>query len=285
MSSRALSPEIAAIATAYLDAFHAAQTADYGCCAIDHTFTIERSRRQLQLRLSNTIAALSRRLIAGMRRVIPPSWQIDVRIERGPDEWATLCDESTSLWRECRPTNLATQYVRGDGPVRVLARAHGMTLVRGLDGTIGWTSNALTTPPSHIDRAESIPRHSRDWSAMIRSYLGVPYEPGGTTGEAIDCTGLTQRLLRDMAGVVIPRHTTDQLAFFAGSGNDRPLRTGDLVFIQYDDLVWHVGFAVESRDRAWSVIHASSLAGRVIEHGLGDYLRPAIRTHIAHIGR
>jgi cell wall-associated NlpC family hydrolase len=119
---------------------------------------------------------------------------------------------------------------------------------------------------------------------MIRAYLGVSYVPGGTTGEAIDCTGLTQRLLRGMTGVVIPRHTTDQLAFFARRGNDRPLRTGDLVFIQYDDLVWHVGFAVQRRDRAWSVIHASSLTGRVIEHGLDDYLRPAIRTQIGCVG-
>jgi len=282
MSWRALWPEIAA--TAYLDAFHDRLTADYGCCAIDHTFTIDRSRRQLQLQLSNTIPALSRRLIAGLRSVIPPSWQIAARIGREHEEWAALCDEVTSLWRECHPTNPATQYLRGDGPVRVLARAHGMTLIRGFDGTIGWTSNALATITSPVRREEPRPRHRRDWSSMIRSYLGVSYVPGGTTGEAIDCTGLTQRLLRGMTGVVIPRHTTDQLVFFAKTGNDRPLRTGDLVFIQYDDLVWHVGFAVQARDRAWSVIHASSLAGRVIEHRLDDYLRPAIRVQIGRVG-
>ena len=58
-----------------------------------------------------------------------------------------------------------------------------------------------------------------------RSWIGTPYQYGGTTSSGIDCSGFTMRVMEQF-GVYLPRTTTAQYA--VGTVSDA--EAGDLVF-------------------------------------------------------
>lgn len=75
-----------------------------------------------------------------------------------------------------------------------------------------------------------------------RSWLGTPYVYGGTTRAGVDCSGLTQGVLRSV-GVQIPR--TSGAQFYAGSPSwYNGANAGDLVFSDFGyGFASHVGIA------------------------------------------
>lgn len=90
---------------------------------------------------------------------------------------------------------------------------------------------------------------------------GTPYVLGGSGMNGIDCSALTQNVLRDFFGVQIPRHTSEQLQ--AGTSVRRQaIRPGDLIFFRTGRNLLHVGIALEGGD----FLHASVSQGVMISN-------------------
>jgi hypothetical protein len=75
------------------------------------------------------------------------------------------------------------------------------------------------------DDTISVPREAIRDAMRLR---GVPYVSGGITRAGLDCSGLVYRVLRDVAGVEVPRGV-DEL-FHSGTNVTYPMHIGDLVF-------------------------------------------------------
>ncbi|PCC67967.1 NlpC/P60 family protein [Nannocystis exedens] len=172
---------------------------------------------------------------------------------------------------------LCTELLAGDGPVGVLAAAGEWTLVRAGDGTIGWTRARLGAPAASPAAARSR-GGAAALARALRRFRGAPYRLGGTTPPGIDCSGLVQRAVRSALGLVLPRHSSDQLALAAA-----PVRAlgepGDLLFMWgAGESPCHVGVVLRGpRAGARTLLHASSRRGRVIEEPLEQVLLRAAR--------
>jgi cell wall-associated NlpC family hydrolase len=92
-------------------------------------------------------------------------------------------------------------------------------------------------------------------------FMGIPYLWGGSTPEAgFDCSGFVQYVVRQAAGLVLPRSSFDQIR--QGTSVDRnDLQAGDLVFFNtMRATASHVGIYIgENR-----FIHAPS-RGKTVE--------------------
>lgn len=103
-----------------------------------------------------------------------------------------------------------------------------------------------------------------------RRWIGVPYRYGGETRTGVDCSGLVMVLYRDVAGVKLPRVSSQQYQW-CKPVETADLQPGDLVFFNNKGGlgVNHVGIYVGSG----CFVHASSSRG-VIESELAqDYYR------------
>ncbi|WP_434417161.1 NlpC/P60 family protein [Nannocystis pusilla] len=109
---------------------------------------------------------------------------------------------------------LCTELLAGDGLVGVLAAAGEWALVRARDGTIGWTRARLGSPAA-APMPMTVQGGAAALARALRRFRGAPYRLGGTTSLGIDCSGLVQRAVRSALGVVLPRHSSDQLGLAA----------------------------------------------------------------------
>jgi len=79
--------------------------------------------------------------------------------------------------------------------------------------------------------------------ALAESFLGTPYQWGGSTPKGFDCSGLVQYVFREV-GVTLPRRSVDQARSGQASKINK-LARGDLVFFRIDRIVIsHVGIYV-----------------------------------------
>jgi cell wall-associated NlpC family hydrolase len=218
------------------------------------------------------LPAVARRLARGLRACVGSRWRVGVSLDTLAEQasWHAPRAGLTRLWRAHpeRRLELATEWLPSDGPLSVLAHVRGAWLLRAADGSAGWTHDeperARTSAPP-AGRAVG-----QDWAAAARAFLGVPYRFGGTMGDGVDCSGLVQRLHRQVRGAVLPRHSRDQLV---SRGRSRPQRSGDIVSLAaHADGAHHVGLALWTPRAGWSVVHASTTRGRVVEEALEDYL-------------
>lgn len=259
-----MSPSVGDRVGAAIADFAAAQRRAYGWTHVEIEATADEVAERVTLTGTVLMRRLEPRLRAAVGAAVPDGWTIDDDgvAPLAPGPWRRLRPKLTSLFAAIvtneRRARLATQLTDDDGPVRTFATHEGWTLVEAIDGTMGWTpqpldgeaeSSCLAIPPA--DAVAIV--------AAARRYLGAPYLLGGTTVAGIDCSGLVQRALRDVAGGWIPRHTTDQLALgpAEGPGDDAP---ATLVFVWSDvESPGHVGLA----DGVGRVVHASRTRGVV----------------------
>jgi cell wall-associated NlpC family hydrolase len=265
---------IQAIVRACVDAERARLAAAYRWTLLDLRLAIDRGQREVALGGRAVLHAVATRILRNVRSLLGPHWQVRGEV-RGLDalgEWCSLQAPLTPVWRECpalaQPSELATDLLVTDGPVQLLAHAADSRLVRGPDGTVGWITDPPLARGARPGNA-GLRRGTRAWSTAARSFLGTPYKQGGTTRAGLDCSGLVQRLYREVYGVILPRHSRQQ--FERLRVRPWPCHAGEVVSIDgRADGTHHVGIAVLTRG-IWSVIHASSTRARVVEDPLEPY--------------
>lgn len=260
----------------------------FGWAGLDLACAADPRRRSLVVRGEVVTARTLAAALADLRAALPPGWTVDARAARlaAPRARLALPPGVTPLWRTpCPPehgastSELCTELLPGDGPLALLATVGASALVQASDGTVGWTRVRPGPPaPSPAHPRTTCPwRHAPSYlSRALRRRLGAPYRLGGTTATGFDCSGLVQRCVRTALGVVLPRHSTDQLA--RASAPARPLgEPGDLLFLWgAGESPCHVGVVLAGpRPGARTLVHASSRRGRVIEEPLADALARA----------
>jgi len=285
---------IEAAVAAAVSRHRAALTAEFGWTQIDLQAHAEPAARVLRLRGQ----VLLPRITAGLRDrvapLLPVGWRLDLAgVSARPGlGWRTLGPGVTPLWRAPRLAlatgskrhvlgDMSSELVRDDGAVELLAELPGWALVRAGDGTVGWVRGALRAGTRGRVRAGSAASPAvalRRLTQRLRGHLGAPYRLGGTTRRHIDCSGLVQRCVREALGLVLPRHSTDQLARSVAAVG--PLgEPGDLLFMAgHDAVTCHVGVVLRGpRPGTRTLLHASSRRGRVVEEPLDGCLARASR--------
>ena len=107
-------------------------------------------------------------------------------------------------------------------------------------------------------------------AAVVDTYLGVPYQWGGTTRAGMDCSALTRAVYRETYGIELPRTSREMYELGRPVGQVSKLKAGDLVFFRIADSgsgISHVGIYVGEGRFA----HASSSRGGVIDSLSASY--------------
>jgi len=258
--------------SSFADAMHAEQAAAFGWTNLDLRFDVDATQRRIHVTGEVLLVRTRERLMARLIETIPSTWRMTNAIRTSSERasWFALRAPVTRLWRECpdfaHNLTLSTELRRDDGPVRRLFSTKRASLVLTRDGTAGWTVDPLgRTGWSRPWISDRKPVRG-DRSAFVRSFLGTPYKAGGTTREGIDCSGLTQTVYRDALGSIIPKHCSDQ-SLYASIDDRLPL-----VFLNGAATPSHVGILLKRGRFDWSVVHASSTRGMVVEDALEEYL-------------
>lgn len=98
-----------------------------------------------------------------------------------------------------------------------------------------WGPRAAGASTALVERGEAIVEGAK-------RYLGVPYLWGGTTPAGLDCSGLVQRVYREVAGVELPRVSRDQARAGTAVPSLAEARPGDLV--AFGSPVDHIGIYI-----------------------------------------
>lgn len=250
--------------------------AQHGWTHIELDIAVDPEGRQVCLRGELAVMRLRPRVLAVVREVLPTA-EIDdhgVRVMAG-GPWHALVGP-VRLRAACPTVDparpLATELRPVDGPVQRLGAVDDAVVVRGRDGTVGWLEEPLG--PEVEPPVLSAPRHD-DPHALIdaaRPWIGTAYRLGGVTPEGIDCSALVQRLVMETLGIVVPRHSSDQLQIAPFQGEGRG--PGDLSFVWSDrEALCHVGIATGA-----TVIHASLSRRQVVEDAQEGFLAGSRKT-------
>jgi hypothetical protein len=134
--------------------------------------------------------------------------------------WLAVPVDGLELWRhrghEGDEGELVTEIVAGDPPFQALIERDGWSLVRLIDGATGWARQELVGATNTVEQAPG--PQVTDWRASnfdvaaiadtAESLLTIPYRWGGTSSRGIDCSGLVQRSVWEVAQLWLPRHST-----------------------------------------------------------------------------
>jgi cell wall-associated NlpC family hydrolase len=116
---------------------------------------------------------------------------------------------------------------------------------------LGWLQSVYLRAVSKLP--ESLEGKRQAIVQDLHRMIGIPYLWGGTSGNGIDCSGLT-RLVHRWVGVDIPRDADLQHA--TAKPMEAPYEIGDLFFFAESDSnrkITHVGISLGG----WRIIHSS----------------------------
>lgn len=272
MSAEATPAERMAAVEAALARLRAALVARHGWTLVEVAARLEPESRTIVLHGEVAVDRLAAHVVAAVRAVAP-GWSIDgegIRAMRG-GPWHALRGPAVLLAARpgAGPHGVATELRVEDGPVQRLGGVGDALVARGRDGTVGWLA-ALEPDAAGGDgplgaevEAPVLPvPHGDDPHALVhaaRPWLDVPYRLGGVTERGIDCSGLVQRLAVEVLGVLLPRHSSDQLQVAPRPGPGTGV--GDLSFMWSErEGLCHVGIGSGT-----TVLHASLSRRRVVE--------------------
>ena len=94
---------------------------------------------------------------------------------------------------------------------------------------------------------------------FYHNWQGIPYQIGGMSPAAVDCSGLAAIAYNDIFGIKLPRTVDEQASYGRKIPNDT-LHPGDLLFFKTGIFQKHVGIFFEKN----RFIHASSTKGVMI---------------------
>jgi hypothetical protein len=263
-----------------VDALRHELTARFGWTHLEVVLSLDEAARVVRVSGCVVVSRVGGKLRRELSAELPAGWKVDldsVRVMAGT-EHRSLLARVTELWQKPGGA-LSTELAIDDGPVEVMVRVGDATLVRALDGTLGWVERALgaRVPVPNIEACR--PRWDALEPTLVR-FLGAPYKLGGTLAGGVDCSGLVQRAYRASQRILFPRHSTDQLrmaldvALSTRPASDR--KTGDLVFTWTErEGPCHVGAIVVGEDRV--VIHASLSRRAVVRDPLTRFVEGARR--------
>lgn len=258
----------------------------YGWTRLQAQFAVDPVKRTLRTRGVVVAPRVVRRLEAALTDALPEDFSIDLQavtpLKTG--EWHNLVAPVTAVWQKhpSRGLFLTTELLATDGPVELLAVHDGARLVRVMDGTVGWVENELggrrgapAVAGAHGTGEQVV--------ASARALLDTPYRLGGTTLGGVDCSGLCQRAYREGLGVLLPRHSLDQLTATLRLESS-PRQNGDLAFVWSErEGPCHVG--VMTHGTATSVVHASLSRKRVVEDPWERFIEQTSRVEVVAVAR
>ncbi|RQO30475.1 glycoside hydrolase [Taibaiella sp. KBW10] len=97
--------------------------------------------------------------------------------------------------------------------------------------------------------------------SFIQDWYGTPYQMGGTSKKAIDCSAFTRQLLSDVYGKTLDRTAAMQFMMTKRIYDQDDLKEGDLVFFSiHTKRISHVGVYLGNG----MFVHASSSRGVMI---------------------
>jgi cell wall-associated NlpC family hydrolase len=100
------------------------------------------------------------------------------------------------------------------------------------------------------------------WRKEADTWLGTPHKLGGLDRRGVDCSGLTLKLHKAVAGISLPHNAAEQFSLGVPVATSR-LAAGDLVFFsERGKGVFHVGLSLGG-DR---FVHASTSRGVIISN-------------------
>lgn len=106
--------------------------------------------------------------------------------------------------------------------------------------------------------------------STAKKYIGVPYQFGGDTPKAFDCSGYLKYVFQEN-GFAIPRLADEQYKLGKTAKSKKELEPGDLVFFEtYEKGASHCGIYLGKDE----FIHASSSKGVRVDKLSDDYWKP-----------
>jgi gamma-D-glutamyl-L-lysine dipeptidyl-peptidase len=206
-----------------------------------------------QMLFDETVKVL--KLQSGWARVVVPGQSTPLD-SRGYPVWIPLRQLTAAPPPDASETAMVvtpTTWLRSpDGTLRhrvsfgtvmpVLGEASTTYEVSGPGGVMFVDKAAVST--------QNLPKTAASIIATARSFIGLPYLWGGTSGFGYDCSGLVYALFK-AHGILLPRDAGPQ-ALRGVPVSRTDLQAGDLVFFSSGGVVYHVaiyagqGFVVDS---------------------------------------
>lgn len=174
-----------------------------------------------------------------------------------------------TAWDRC----LSSQVTRADQSFRIIFEHRNWLLIQLADHALGWVQTELVdvvnmngsqkwTPLAQPQIDKPLVPRSNPALVIERALerVGTPYVLGGTTKLGMDCSGLVQRVYKDALGIILPKHSRDQM-LIGQSVSFSHRAPGDLIFFlsRLGGRDLHVGLMYDRK----RVIHASGRYGFV----------------------
>ncbi|WP_108252656.1 C40 family peptidase [Planctomonas deserti] len=148
--------------------------------------------------------------------------QLSPGLSGGTARSSTGSSSATTFAGALAQAESATGAAAGGAPgAAAAAGAAGATLATGSAGAKATAPTGAALPGASGITGDAIVE-------TAKKYLGVPYELGGEDANGIDCSGLVQRVMKDL-GVDVPRLVSGQSTLGTEVTSLKDARPGDLI--------------------------------------------------------